>query len=255
MDKWSGATDFCSAIDNIVEIESETDFFKNKKILEVGFSTGLPTIYALEHGASSATLSEEAYETYIKPTMEQNKAVNAKIEYVIGDVDNLDDKIGSEKFDIILAPELVLTNSEYFEKIHLLLDSALANDGIIILSGRTHYHTCNGNMAYMLDLIKSKNRFIAIDRTPISLKHDTAPRKIIQLFRYFCLFCFFDLRVLNFFKFILSGRTHYHNCSGNMSLMLEMIKSKNAFVIIDRTPLSLKHDTAPRKIIQLMRMF
>jgi len=185
MDKWSGASDFCSAIDNIVEIENETDLFEGKRILEVGFCTGLATIYALEHGAIDATLvypTEEAFETYIKPTMSQNK-VNGKVDYIIGDVDNLKDKIGSEKFDIILAPELVLTKEEYFERIHDLLDAALAVDGMIILSGRTHYNNCSGNMPSMLEMIKSKNRFDAIDRTPNSLRHDTAPRKIVQLFR------------------------------------------------------------------------
>jgi hypothetical protein len=187
MDKWSGASEFCTAIDSIVEIESETDFFKNKKVLEVGFSTALPTIYALEHGASSATLvypSDESYQTYIKPTMEQNKNVSDNINIVIGDVDNLEEKI-SEKFDIILAPELVLTNSKYFDKIHALLDSALADNGIIILSGRTHYHNSSGNMSLMLEMIKTKGRFVVIDRTPECQRHDTAPRKIVQLMRMF----------------------------------------------------------------------
>jgi SAM-dependent methyltransferase len=188
MDKWSGASDFCSAIDNIVEIENEKDLFEGKKVLEVGFCTGLATIYALEHGAKEATLvypSEESYETYIKPTMGQNNVVTEQnINYIIGDVDNLRDKIGeNEKFDIILAPELVLTKEEYFERIHDLLDRSLSNDGMIIFSGRTHYNSCNGNMPSMLDLIKSKNRFDSIDRTPSSLHFDTAPRKIVQLFR------------------------------------------------------------------------
>lgn len=56
MDKWAGASDFCQTLDNIVEVESETDFFEGKRVLEVGFCTGLPSIYALEHGATSATL-------------------------------------------------------------------------------------------------------------------------------------------------------------------------------------------------------
>lgn len=56
MDKWSGASDFCQCLDNIVETENEIDFFAGKRVLEVGFCTGLPSVYALEHRAENATL-------------------------------------------------------------------------------------------------------------------------------------------------------------------------------------------------------
>lgn len=56
VEKWAGVTDLCQTIDHIVEIEQETDLFQGKRILEVGFCTGLPSVYALEHGAMTATL-------------------------------------------------------------------------------------------------------------------------------------------------------------------------------------------------------
>uniref|UniRef100_A0AC34FMB4 Uncharacterized protein n=1 Tax=Panagrolaimus sp. ES5 TaxID=591445 RepID=A0AC34FMB4_9BILA len=184
-DKWSIASDFRLAIENIVEFEKETNFFKGKNILELGFCTGIPSTYALQHGALAATLvypNEETYEIFIKPTITKNN-VNEKVKFIVGNIENLLDKIGNEKFDIILAPELVFTKEEYFEKIHEMLDSVLTEDGIVIFSGRTHSNSCSGSIQSMLELIKSKNRFDAMDRTSNSLRHDTAPRKFVQLMR------------------------------------------------------------------------
>lgn len=62
--------------------------------------------------------------------MGQNK-VDGRVEYIMGDVDDLKEKMGSQKFDIILAPELVHTKAEYFERIHDLLDAALADNGLM----------------------------------------------------------------------------------------------------------------------------
>uniref|UniRef100_A0A914YRC7 Uncharacterized protein n=1 Tax=Panagrolaimus superbus TaxID=310955 RepID=A0A914YRC7_9BILA len=184
-DKWSIASDFRLAIENIVEFEKETNYFEGKNILELGFCTGIPSAYALKHGASNATLvypNEETYEIFIKPTITKNN-VDTKVKFIVGDIENLLDKIGTEKFDIILAPELVFTREEYFERIHDMLDSVLTEDGIVIFSGRTHSNSCSGSIQSMLELIKSKNRFDAMDRTSNSLRHDTAPRKFVQLMR------------------------------------------------------------------------
>uniref|UniRef100_A0AC35GP13 Uncharacterized protein n=1 Tax=Panagrolaimus sp. PS1159 TaxID=55785 RepID=A0AC35GP13_9BILA len=183
IDKWSIASDFRLAIENIVEFEKETNYFEGKRILEIGYVTGIPSTYALEHGASSATLvysNEITYETYIKPTILNNN-INEKVKFIVSNVKNL--LVKQEKFDIILAPELVFTKEENFGKIHDLLDAVLSFDGIVIFSGRTHSNSCSGSIQSMLELIKSKNRFDAMDRTSYSLRHDTAPRKIVQLMR------------------------------------------------------------------------
>uniref|UniRef100_A0AC34G0Q5 Methyltransferase domain-containing protein n=1 Tax=Panagrolaimus sp. ES5 TaxID=591445 RepID=A0AC34G0Q5_9BILA len=184
IEKWNGVKDFCQALDNIVEIQKETTLFKGKKVLEIGFATGLPSIYALEHGAKDATIvysSEEAFKTYIEPTMSQNNA-NERVTYIFGDFENILTKMQNQKFDVIFAPEIVYTKQKNFEKIHEILKSLLAFNGLILISGRTHYHNCDGNLSSMIDMVKRKNQFDSIDRTPGSLyKYETAPRKIVQI--------------------------------------------------------------------------
>jgi hypothetical protein len=86
------------------------------------------------------------------------------------------------KYDIIIAPELVNTKQEYFEQIHDMLEMALAPNGMIFFSGRTHYNRCDGSMSAMLDIIKSKNCFDIMERSIINpTRSETAPRKVVQL--------------------------------------------------------------------------
>uniref|UniRef100_A0A914XZ55 Methyltransferase domain-containing protein n=1 Tax=Panagrolaimus superbus TaxID=310955 RepID=A0A914XZ55_9BILA len=184
IEKWNGVKDFCQALDNLVEIQKETTLFFGKKVLEIGFSTGVPSIYALEHGAKDVTVvysTEEALRTHIEPTMSRNNA-NDRVNYIFGDFDDLTTKVVTQKFDVIFAPEIVYTKQRNFEKIHKFLKSLLASDGLILISGRTYYHNCDGNMSSMIDMIKRKNQFDIIDRTSRSLlRYETAPRKIVQI--------------------------------------------------------------------------
>uniref|UniRef100_A0AC34RBC8 Uncharacterized protein n=1 Tax=Panagrolaimus sp. JU765 TaxID=591449 RepID=A0AC34RBC8_9BILA len=185
-DRWVGVGEICQAIDNIVEIERETGFFKGKTVLEVGFTSGLPSVYAMKHGAKSVTIYNESnslMDAYVKPTMRRNN-LNENVEYLIGDFENLKTILENRKFDVIIAPEMVNTKLSYFEESHDILDQILADDGIIFFSGRTHYNNCDGNMPAMLDLIKSKNRFDVIDRSQL-FTNQTVPRKIVQLSRKF----------------------------------------------------------------------
>uniref|UniRef100_A0AC34QC19 Uncharacterized protein n=1 Tax=Panagrolaimus sp. JU765 TaxID=591449 RepID=A0AC34QC19_9BILA len=184
LDKWIGVSEMCQAIDHLVEIDMETDLFKGKNVLEVGFTSGLPSVYAMEHGAKNATIyssNATLLDAYAKPTMRRNNIRN-NVEFVTGEIEDLKTMLTNTKYDIILAPELVNTKSEYFEEIHDMLETVLSDNGMIFFSGRTHYNTCDGNMQSMLDIIKSKNRFDAIDRSPM-LQNHTAPRKIFQLMR------------------------------------------------------------------------
>uniref|UniRef100_A0AC35G1H5 Uncharacterized protein n=1 Tax=Panagrolaimus sp. PS1159 TaxID=55785 RepID=A0AC35G1H5_9BILA len=184
IEKWNGVNDFCQTLDNIVEIQKETKLFEGKRMLEIGFTTALPSIYALQHGAKDITVvipTEEALKTHIESTFFQNNA-NERVTYIIGDVDDLTRKVGGEKFDIILAPEIVYTKQRHFEKIHNAFEFLLASDGLILMSGRTHYHNCDGNMSSMIDLIKRKNHFDIMDQTSRShSRYETAPRKIVQI--------------------------------------------------------------------------
>jgi predicted nicotinamide N-methyase len=184
VEKWGGVADLCQIIDNIVEIEKETELFKGKKILEVGFCTGLPSVYALEHGASAATLvctDIDALESYVKPTIRKNN-LRKLVNYFACDLDQLKNEFETNKFDIIIAPELVNTKQEYFEQIHDMLELALAPNGMIFFSGRTHYNRSDGSMPAMLDIIKSKNCFDIMERSTINpSRTETAPRKVVQL--------------------------------------------------------------------------
>lgn len=56
LDKWIGVGEMCQAIDNLVEIDMETELFAGKSVLEVGFTSGLPSVYAMEHGAKDVTI-------------------------------------------------------------------------------------------------------------------------------------------------------------------------------------------------------
>uniref|UniRef100_A0A7E4W849 Class I SAM-dependent methyltransferase n=1 Tax=Panagrellus redivivus TaxID=6233 RepID=A0A7E4W849_PANRE len=183
-EKWAGVNDLCCALDNIVEIDHETDLFKGKSILEVGFTSGLPAAYALQHQAASATLfchDKTQMESFVKPTMRRNNIRN-NIKFITCDIEDLKEKLKGQKFDIILAPELVNTDQKYYEQIYEMLEAALTDNGIIFFSGRTHYRHCDGNMPAMLDLVKSKNQFDAIDRL-CGQRVDTTPWKVVQLIR------------------------------------------------------------------------
>jgi predicted nicotinamide N-methyase len=189
-EKWAGVSDLCQAIDHIVEIEKETELFKGKRILEVGFCTGLPSVYGLEHGAAEATLvctDNDALSNYIKPTIRKNN-IGKLVNYITCDIEQLRDEFESNKYDIILAPELVNTKQEYFEQIHDMLKLALAHNGMIFFSGRTHYNSCDGSMSAMIDLIKSKNTFDVMERSTFnnSIRTETAPRKVVQLMHKMC---------------------------------------------------------------------
>jgi hypothetical protein len=51
--KWMDLSAFCQSVRNIVEVEEDISFFQGKRCLEIGFTTGLPAIYALEKFAES----------------------------------------------------------------------------------------------------------------------------------------------------------------------------------------------------------
>lgn len=183
-EKWAGVNDLCCALDNIVEIDHETELFKEKSILEVGFTSGLPSVYALQHQAASATLfchDKTQMESFVKPTMRQNN-IQKDIKFITCDIEDLKKNLKGQKFDVILAPELANTDQKYYEQIYEILETALADNGIIFFSGRTHYRHCNGNMPALLDLVKNKNQFDAIDRL-CGQRVDTTPWKVVQLIR------------------------------------------------------------------------
>lgn len=55
-DEWDGVHEYCQALDHLIEVEMDQELFEGKRVLEIGFCTGLPSIFALDHGANSATV-------------------------------------------------------------------------------------------------------------------------------------------------------------------------------------------------------
>ncbi|PIO54852.1 hypothetical protein TELCIR_23773, partial [Teladorsagia circumcincta] len=125
---WEGVNTLCQLLDAIVETEMETDFFEGKNVLEIGFATGLPSVYAYENGAAEVALH------------------SAVIHFAL-------------RFDVILAAELLYRREDEFEMVHQILDEALSHDGICFLSSPTHYFTIDSSLSSFLDLVKKYRKF------------------------------------------------------------------------------------------------
>jgi predicted O-methyltransferase YrrM len=181
--KWMDLSVFCQSLRNIVEVDGDVSFFHGKRILEIGFTTGLPAIYALEKFAESVMVvcaNKEILEASIKPTFSQSKDAD-RVDCTVGDVTELENVLEADEYDVILAPELIHTSVEDFERIHDTLYSLLAYEGVILFSGHAYYSDSNGNMQSILDIIKQKDKFEAVDRTPSTSESDPCQRKVIQL--------------------------------------------------------------------------
>lgn len=55
-DDWEGVQDFCQAMDDMIEVEMDRELFLGKKVLEIGFCTGLPSAFALQRGAKEVEI-------------------------------------------------------------------------------------------------------------------------------------------------------------------------------------------------------
>ncbi|CAI5445720.1 unnamed protein product [Caenorhabditis angaria] len=182
---WESVNTLCHAIDNIVEIEMETDFFYNKSVLEIGFSTGLPSVYAFENGANEIAIytnDNTNTELYCKPTLRRNNIPNNKTKVSAGTIQDLRKFLGGKKFDVILAPDLLNRSQAEFDLVHDLIEEAMANDGICLLSSLTYYHHVDGSLDAFLDLVKRRRQFDALEKWSSS-KHDIIQQKVVQLTR------------------------------------------------------------------------
>ncbi|VDD86348.1 unnamed protein product [Enterobius vermicularis] len=183
-DDWEGVNALCHVLDNIIQYESD-EIVDGQSVLEVGFSTGLPSIFALANGASHVTLhcpDKEMLDCFIKATFSRNQVKLSQRKFVTGDLDNLKKSTKPKQFDVILAPEYINANHTEFEALHDFLDYALAPDGICLLTARTFYFNCDGNLPEFLSLIKSKGKFDVYVRW-CSSKLDVVQRKVVQLTR------------------------------------------------------------------------
>ncbi|VDO43818.1 unnamed protein product [Onchocerca flexuosa] len=75
---WEGVFEMCYALDHAVRFETDT-LVKGCKVLEIGFCTGLPSVFALKNGAKHITLhsnNNELMESCMKSTLSRNKIRN-----------------------------------------------------------------------------------------------------------------------------------------------------------------------------------
>ncbi|RCN47716.1 hypothetical protein ANCCAN_06180 [Ancylostoma caninum] len=185
---WEGVNSLCQLLDAIVETEMETDFFEGKSVLEIGFATGLPSVYAYENGAAEIALhspSKSSLQMYCKPTLRRNAIPENKCKFSSGDLSQMRKAIGGKRFDVILAAELLNRSEDEFEMVHQILDEALSHDGICLLSSPTHYFTIDSSLTSFLDLVKRHRQFDVIERWS-SPRTDVVQRKVVQLTRSLC---------------------------------------------------------------------
>ncbi|KAK0420232.1 hypothetical protein QR680_014576 [Steinernema hermaphroditum] len=184
-EEWHGVNSLCQAVDNAIEIEMDKDMFFGKSVLEIGFCTGLPSLYAWDNGASEVALhcySKADLDIYVKPTMRRNNIPQNRCKFSSGDLAALKRALGGKKFDVVLAAELINTNESDFDAIHEIIELALADDGICLMSARAYYPGVNGNLPSFLDLVKLRGRFDVFVRWQ-SPKTEIIPRKVVQLTR------------------------------------------------------------------------
>ncbi|OZC11467.1 hypothetical protein X798_01325 [Onchocerca flexuosa] len=115
---WEGVFEMCYALDHAVRFETDT-LVKGCKVLEIGFCTGLPSVFALKNGAKHITLHS----------------------------------------NVIFAVEIFNNEKNRFEEVHDFIDYALTNDGVCLLESRMFYMNCESSLQDFLDLVKTKGKF------------------------------------------------------------------------------------------------
>ncbi|TKR64761.1 hypothetical protein L596_025246 [Steinernema carpocapsae] len=184
-EEWHGVNALCQAIDNAITIDMEKDMFFGKSVLELGFCTGLPSLFAWDNGASEVALhcySKADLDLYVKPTMRRNNIPLNRCKFSSGDLAACKRALGGKKFDVVLASELINTNESDFKAIHEIIELALADDGICLMSAKAYYPGVNGNLPSFLDLVKVRGRFDVFYRWQAP-KTEIIPRKVVQFTR------------------------------------------------------------------------
>ncbi|CAD5221632.1 unnamed protein product [Bursaphelenchus xylophilus] len=184
-ESWEGVLDMCQAMDDIIEIDKESELMAEKSVLEIGFCTGLPSVFALDSGASDVTIhawSSTALEFYVKPTMKRNKVPKNICKFNSSILKSTIQSLGGKKFDVIVAPELLQMDETDFEEVHGILDAALKPFGIVLICSRSYYPHCSGNIPAFMEMCKMKGVFDAYLRWS-STKPDQDSHRVIQLTR------------------------------------------------------------------------
>ena len=184
-DAWEGVNDFCEALDHIIDCERETDLLIGRSILEIGFASGIPSVFALDSGAESATIHATdplILDAYIKPTLRRNNVSPMLCKFSTSVWSTTRTTLAGKKYDVILAPELLCVDESQFDALHEILDETLASNGVAFISARIFYPNVTASIPAFMDLLKLRGRFDAFIRWT-SRKSLLAPRQLIQLSR------------------------------------------------------------------------
>jgi predicted nicotinamide N-methyase len=133
-DRWEGVADLCQALDDMMIIEKDDELFLGKSILELGFTTGIPSTLAMDSGANEISLhswDKLTQDAYVKPTIRRNAIPKNMCKFSAGDLQTCLRSLGGKKFDVVLAPEYICDDEENFEQLHDILDAALAPNGLM----------------------------------------------------------------------------------------------------------------------------
>uniref|UniRef100_A0A0R3RUK5 Methyltransf_11 domain-containing protein n=1 Tax=Elaeophora elaphi TaxID=1147741 RepID=A0A0R3RUK5_9BILA len=183
-EEWEGAFEMCYALDHAVRFETD-DLVKGRKILEIGFCTALPSLFAVKHGAKHITLhssDSKMMESCVNPTLSRNKIKNMQHRIICSSLKDLRKLVQPNEFEVIFAVEFFNSEKNRFEEIHDFIDYVLSNDGVCLLESRMFYINCESSLHEFLDLVKTKGKFDVYTRwsTP---KSKIIQRKVIQLTR------------------------------------------------------------------------
>ncbi|MCP9259143.1 hypothetical protein DINM_002111 [Dirofilaria immitis] len=186
-EEWEGVFEMCYALDHAVRFETDT-LVKGCKVLEIGFCTGLPSVFAMKNGAEHITLNSnnnELMESCMKSTFSRNriKSVQYKIlrnsmeefrntmkpnEWVLARNNTSQENIAGLClwFEVIFAVEFFNSEKNRFEEIHDFIDYALTNNGVCLLESRMSYINCESSLQdfWIWSRRKANSMFISVGR-------------------------------------------------------------------------------------------
>ncbi|KAM3715991.1 Uncharacterized protein ACO02O_00002 [Dirofilaria immitis] len=183
-EEWEGVFEMCYALDHAVRFETDT-LVKGCKVLEIGFCTGLPSVFAMKNGAEHITLNSnnnELMESCMKSTFSRNRIKSVQYKILRNSMEEFRNTMKPNEFEVIFAVEFFNSEKNRFEEIHDFIDYALTNNGVCLLESRMSYINCESSLQDFLDLVKTKGKFDVYIRwsTP---KSEIIQRRVIQLTR------------------------------------------------------------------------